>query len=139
MVEGRRIAEQVVERVQRDAAPDGCLPFDLLPPSLKSSMPFRLGPEELQPVGVVVGDGGVVERLRVKGIGATLDQQGGEVLRVRVRRLVAFTLADHPGQHRKGRLAPRSDPEGVGIGAVVQQPSRDLYAIRLAAGQVRIG
>src|SRR5262245_26936794 len=95
------VAEQIIDGVHV-AAERG---RGYLSPLLKTSTPFGPGPEKVEPRRVVVRDRGIVERLRVVGISAALDQQQGQFLRLRVRWSVAFAMADHTGEDLE-RIAP---------------------------------
>ncbi len=134
MVVGHGIAEQVVD----GSALQYTVGRARGSPSIQQPAPLALRPQSFQPVRVVARDRGVVERLRVVGACAALDQQGGERLGLRVRRLNPFAQANDTGQDFE-RVVPSVVPAGVRVGAPIEQCSRNLQRMRVAPGQARIG
>src|SRR5262249_49900430 len=116
MIVGDGVAQEIVERIQRNVAP---VRPRFLPPLYQPVALLADPPKEVEPSRVVTGDGRIVERLRVVRIGAALDEQQGQLIRLRMRWLVAFAVADDAGQDLE-RIAPAIVELRVRVGAMVK-------------------
>ncbi len=122
MVLADGVAEQVIERADLHLAAQRLLADHAPHPG--AAVRLAMSPEHVVPMGVLSGDGDVVERLGIVGIGPGPDQQLHQLQGLGVAGLDPFAQADGASQHLEGG-APAVVELEVRIGAGLQQTARD--------------